>query len=121
MKIWGPNAEEFDPTRFLDADGKYLRRMTSEGADQYCRQPNLVPFALGKRECLGKTLADREYFLFFTGLLNVFEFRKVEVNIQLETAHLSKLYINLSYLIEISVQYCYLKNSPPFREWFFHP
>ena len=54
---------EFRPERFLDADGKFQ-------ADK-----NVIPFSVGKRQCLGESLARNELFLFLTGFLQNFSFR----------------------------------------------
>ena len=55
-----PNAERFDPTRFLDANG------------QLKKVDELVPFSLGKRQCPGESLARMELFLVFANLLHNF-------------------------------------------------
>ncbi len=60
-----PNPSTFRPERFLDADGKFQQH------------PNMVPFGVGKRRCLGETLARIELFLFFTGLLHRFKIDKL--------------------------------------------
>lgn len=54
---------QFRPERFLDADGKF--------------QPdkNVIPFSVGKRQCLGESMARNELFLFLTGILQNFSFR----------------------------------------------
>jgi len=53
---WG-DGEVFRPERFLDSNGS-------------CKKDNhLIPFSIGKRQCLGETLAKTELFLFFTGLV----------------------------------------------------
>ncbi|OWA54867.1 Cytochrome P450 2J6 [Hypsibius exemplaris] len=56
-----PNPEKFDPTRFLDAEGKFVKSQ------------NVVSFSVGKRACLGENLAQMELFLLFTNLLHKFE------------------------------------------------
>ncbi|KAL3070478.1 hypothetical protein niasHT_032268 [Heterodera trifolii] len=53
-----PDPKAFRPERFLDERGKVLK--TDE----------LIPFALGKRQCLGESLARMEMFLFFANILN---------------------------------------------------
>uniref|UniRef100_A0A1I8ITK2 Cytochrome P450 n=1 Tax=Macrostomum lignano TaxID=282301 RepID=A0A1I8ITK2_9PLAT len=55
-----PNPSEFKPSRFLDSDGRYQ-------ASQY-----LIPFGLGRRSCLGESLAKAEVFLLFASLLQKF-------------------------------------------------
>ncbi|VDP10510.1 unnamed protein product [Heligmosomoides polygyrus] len=58
-----PDAKAFRPERFLGEDGK-LRRV-----DEF------LPFSVGKRQCLGESLARAELFLIFGNLLKRFEFR----------------------------------------------
>ena len=53
-----PNPERFDPGRFLDGEGKFYAH------------PGMVAFGIGKRECLGKSLAKQEMFLFTSCLLH---------------------------------------------------
>lgn len=57
-----PNPECFNPSRFLDDQGNY--------------QPsnNLIPFSVGKRACLGESLARMELYLVFGTLLQNFTF-----------------------------------------------
>lgn len=57
-----PQPEIFKPERFLNQDGHFV-------PDEH-----VVPFGIGKRMCLGKALAEKEFFLFFTGILQSFEF-----------------------------------------------
>lgn len=56
------NPCEFDPTRFLDKEGKFVNI------------PELIPFSIGKRTCLGEGLARLQLFLTTVILLQHFEF-----------------------------------------------
>ncbi|XP_070609881.1 cytochrome P450 2C7-like [Erythrolamprus reginae] len=57
---------QFNPNHFLDQDGKFVSR------EDYCT------FGAGSRECLGKTLAQMELFIFFTNLMKTFTFQHPE-------------------------------------------
>lgn len=59
-KIWG-DPENFRPERFLSADEKTFKK-----------SENVVSFSVGKRQCLGETLARDSLFLFMTNLLQTF-------------------------------------------------
>jgi cytochrome P450 family 2 subfamily U polypeptide 1 len=56
-KLW-PDPEKFDPSRFLDESGRFVAPKTG-----------YVPFSVGKRFCVGQSLVEKEFFLFFSGLL----------------------------------------------------
>ena len=62
-ELW-PDPEKFDPTRFLDNSGRFVATKTG-----------YLPFSVGKRFCLGQSLVEKEFFLFFCGLFQKFEFR----------------------------------------------
>ncbi|XP_055507621.1 cytochrome P450 2K1-like [Leucoraja erinacea] len=57
------NPRAFNPSNFLDADGKFVKR------DAF------APFSMGRRACAGETLARVELFLFFTTLIQKFRFQ----------------------------------------------
>ena len=51
----------FNPDRFINAEGKFVN------------DERMIAFGVGKRVCLGQTLAEKEFFIFFTGILQQFE------------------------------------------------
>ncbi|XP_078588767.1 cytochrome P450 2D6-like [Branchiostoma floridae x Branchiostoma japonicum] len=64
-QLW-PEPYKFDPTRFLDGSGKFVRR------------EELILFSMGRRLCPGERLAKVELFLIFTSLLQRFTFKPPE-------------------------------------------
>jgi len=62
--LWGEDAEKFRPERFLNEDGTKV--LKPEG---------FMPFAVGKRQCLGENLA-RDTLLLFVG--SIFHKFKIE-------------------------------------------
>ncbi|XP_062915413.1 cytochrome P450 2K1-like isoform X2 [Mobula hypostoma] len=54
---------DFNPSNFLDAEGKFVKR------DAF------TPFSMGPRACAGQSLARMELFLFFTILIQRFRFQ----------------------------------------------
>lgn len=63
--VWD-DPDSFNPARFLDQDGKLLRK-------EY-----FMPFGIGRRVCMGEQLAKMELFLMVTSLLQAFTFRLPE-------------------------------------------
>jgi cytochrome P450 len=55
----------FNPDRFINAEGKFVN------------DERMIAFGVGKRVCLGQTLAEKEFFIFFTGILQQFELIQV--------------------------------------------
>ena len=44
---------------------------------KFVNSEKVVPFGIGKRYCLGRSLAEKEYFLFFSGILQQFKLENV--------------------------------------------
>ncbi|KAL3089473.1 hypothetical protein niasHS_006857 [Heterodera schachtii] len=59
-----PEPDRFSPERFIDPLNGTLRRIDA-----------FMPFSIGKRQCLGESLARAELFLIFSSLIRHFEFR----------------------------------------------
>ena len=51
----------FKPERFLDDEGNFQN------------DEHVIAFSIGKRYCLGQSLAEKEFFLFFAGLMQKFD------------------------------------------------
>lgn len=56
-----PDCCTFKPERFIDGNGKF------------CGQEKILSFSLGRRVCLGESLARMELFLYLTSLIQRFE------------------------------------------------
>ncbi|XP_023283957.1 cytochrome P450 2U1 [Seriola lalandi dorsalis] len=63
--LW-EDPDGFNPARFLDDEGKLLRKEC------------FIPFGIGRRVCMGEQLAKMELFLTVTSLLQAFKFRLPE-------------------------------------------
>jgi cytochrome P450 family 2 subfamily J len=55
-----PQPEKFNPDRFLSDDGSFVPN------------PKVIPFGLGRRRCLGESLARMSLYTFFTNILAKF-------------------------------------------------
>ena len=64
-----PQPDRFDPSRFLESDGKTFNKTAMD---------HLVPFSLGKRQCAGEPLARMELFLILVSLLQRYSFGVAE-------------------------------------------
>ncbi|PIO65776.1 hypothetical protein TELCIR_12535 [Teladorsagia circumcincta] len=60
LKIF-PNPYNFEPRRHLAEDGTFVRI------------EEVIPFSMGKRQCLGESIARMELFLFLANLFNKFK------------------------------------------------
>ena len=58
--IW-EKPEIFNPDRFLDEKGNFVR------------SPHVIPFSVGPRHCLGEHLGRMEVFIFLVSLVRRFE------------------------------------------------
>ena len=56
------NPEKFNPERFLDPETK-----------KFLPNERVIPFGVGKRNCLGKALGEQEFYMFVGGILSMFE------------------------------------------------
>jgi cytochrome P450 len=63
-----PNPSQFNPDRFIDEHGGFVPH------------PNVVPFGVGKRRCLGESLAKVELFIFFASMMHKFDVRTESAN-----------------------------------------
>jgi len=58
------NPHIFNPDRFINEQG------------QFVSDERVAPFGIGKRICLGQTLAEKEFYIFFAGIMQQFEMLK---------------------------------------------
>ncbi|XP_066278637.1 cytochrome P450 2U1-like [Branchiostoma lanceolatum] len=81
MNLWSvhmnpqlfPEPDNFNPDRFLDQDGNFVKH------------EELIPFSVGPRVCLGEQLAKMEGFLLFVYLMQRFTFKLPEGATNLST------------------------------------
>lgn len=64
-KIWG-DPQNFRPERFIDKNGDLIHR------------EELIPFSIGRRSCLGESLARMELYLFLSSLFQRFKFEPAD-------------------------------------------
>ena len=57
------DADKFEPKRFIDSDGNFK-----------CKNLAMMPFSVGKRACIGESIARLQIFLIFTSLMQKFHF-----------------------------------------------
>jgi len=67
-----PEPDQFKADRFFDP-----KTNTFTGTNK-----SFVPFGIGKRECLGKSLAKMEQFIFTSALLHQFKWEQIESFLQ---------------------------------------
>lgn len=67
--IWGTNAEEFDPTRWLDPNGPLKTKDVADGT----WGGGLITFITGPRTCLGFRVAVLEMQMFLTELMATYK------------------------------------------------
>ena len=60
------NPKKFNPDRFLDGSGRFVKRK------------ELIPFSAGRRMCIGESLANTMVFLYLANMLKVFTFLPAE-------------------------------------------
>lgn len=65
--IW-PSPDSFDP------EANFIRR-DKTGAIELVNTEFLIPFGVGKRTCLGESLAKQELWIFFVGILQKFNIK----------------------------------------------
>ncbi|XP_041346850.1 cytochrome P450 2J4-like [Gigantopelta aegis] len=63
--IWG-DPENFRPDRFLDEHGKITK------------SEEFIPYFIGRRNCMGESLARMELFLFISNMIQKFQFVKAD-------------------------------------------
>ena len=64
-----------DSRYFEDPDDFKPERFLSPDTGAFESNPALIPFGIGKRECIGKSLAKIELFLIFSSLMHQFKFK----------------------------------------------
>ncbi|XP_069129054.1 cytochrome P450 2B4-like [Argopecten irradians] len=63
-----PEPGKFDPSRFIDKEGRL------HGTE------HVIPFFFGRRVCMGETLARSELFLFITSMVQRFQLKPIDID-----------------------------------------
>ncbi|XP_078521713.1 cytochrome P450 2J2-like [Lissotriton helveticus] len=71
--------QQFNPSNFLDQDGKFVNRKA------------FLPFSAGQRMCLGSQMARTELFLFFSNLLREFRFQLPDAGAKINVGYVCGL------------------------------
>ena len=89
--LWN-EANEFDPTRFLDENGNVMKRDL------------IIPFSVGPRACLGEPLARMELFMVFVHMIQHFHFEREnnDVKHSMEAQPNKKIRSPLKYKLKVN-------------------
>ena len=64
----------YNPNHWKDPEIFNPERFYENATNTFKNDDHLIPFSVGKRYCLGQSLAEKEYFLFFANLVQSFNF-----------------------------------------------
>jgi len=73
-QVW-EEPEKFKPERFLRPSQGDFQSNAGSGNQkiEFVKNDSVVPFSVGKRVCVAETMAQTEFFLFLTGMLQNFD------------------------------------------------
>ena len=70
--------QSFNPDRFIGKDGRYKNEIASDifqaNFFRFEKSERIIPFSVGKRNCMGELLARNEVFLFTVNLIQKIKF-----------------------------------------------